>query len=807
MSVTRIFIGPFQRRLFADGLRAALEEDPTLSVTSLLETADIRRHLAAETPTVLILEQDSEGETAHPLPLSPSVAVILISSEGKDAQIALRHLDRTRLRDAIGLAEQSAHPKVISLSAARPAQPPLVLPTFRHEGRSALASVLAWLDAAFALALNGMVTERGGDTGGWGGDLSRLLTQMTDGAEVTPEEEARRFEAMLETPFWQQRFFQTFALEPEEFRAICIGAAPDLDQRFGAAIGLLQNNYAEPRPNASTLAAMTGTPELVGADVTAFLGGRRLLARYGLIRPVPMPAERQGEPQVGYRVAPAVLELILGQHRRAGVGWRLQTAALPALPSLAESLATTFDTLDEPVFTVSPEEDDAAEEMASALLAIGRPVLRADARALATSDDMQDLALRARLLDAVLQIEGLEGATAEAAKLCFKTDLSGLTPGLVLVGGYGLPSGVRPVIPVRIGRPTSEDRIRRWAGAMRDHGVEANDAVAQGLSARLRFRLADIDGVAQLASGRLRAGAESDAETAMLDAAHQVSVRHAPSTVRRPPCVFDWSDIVLPESIASQVQAVPTHVLNGPLVLDDWGYSLRLSYGRGVGALFSGPSGTGKTMSAQVIAKALGVDLMQVELSRCVSKYIGETEKNIDKCFEAAEASSALLLFDEADAIFGKRTEIKDSHDRHANVEVAYLLQRIEAYEGLVILTTNLKANIDTAFLRRLRFVIDFPMPNAAEREAIWTQAIPTSAPCAPDVDVAFLARRLELSGGSIQQIAVNAAFAAASDSGVIEMQHIMTATRAELIKMGMFTAERGLPEPEAGKLIGRQGP
>ena len=195
-----------------------------------------------------------------------------------------------------------------------------------------------------------------------------------------------------------------------------------------------------------------------------------------------------------------------------------------------------------------------------------------------------------------------------------------------------------------------------------------------------------------------------------------------------------------------------------PYTIDTWDFASRLPYGRGVGALFSGPSGTGKTMCAHVIAGALGVELMQVELARCVSKYIGETEKNIDRCFAAAEAASAVLLFDEADAMFGKRTEIKDAHDRHANVEVAYLLQRIEAYEGLVILTTNLRSNIDQAFLRRLRFCVEFAMPSGEDRQRIWQLAIPRAARCGSDVDTAFLARRLPLSGGSIQSIAVNAA-------------------------------------------------
>jgi SpoVK/Ycf46/Vps4 family AAA+-type ATPase len=282
----------------------------------------------------------------------------------------------------------------------------------------------------------------------------------------------------------------------------------------------------------------------------------------------------------------------------------------------------------------------------------------------------------------------------------------------------------------------------------------------------------------------------------VLRAARRLAARHAPETVRRPHCIFGWDDIVLPPKVKRIVQSIPDHVRLGPTVLDTWDFASRLPYGRGVGALFSGPSGTGKTMCAHVIAGALGVELMQVELARCVSKYIGETEKNIDRCFAAAEAASAVLLFDEADAMFGKRTEIKDAHDRHANVEVAYLLQRIEAYEGLVILTTNLRSNIDQAFLRRLRFCVEFAMPTGEDRQRIWQLAIPRAARCGSDVDTAFLARRLPLSGGSIQAIAVNAAFAAAADEAdEISMRHIMAATRAELIKDGMFSAERDLPE------------
>jgi SpoVK/Ycf46/Vps4 family AAA+-type ATPase len=234
-------------------------------------------------------------------------------------------------------------------------------------------------------------------------------------------------------------------------------------------------------------------------------------------------------------------------------------------------------------------------------------------------------------------------------------------------------------------------------------------------------------------------------------------------------------------------------VRDAATVLDQWGFSGQMPYGRGIGALFSGPSGTGKTMAAQAIAKAIDAELYHVDLARIVSKYIGETEKNLDAVFTEAERGAAVLLFDEADALFGKRSDVKDAHDRYANIEVAYLLQRIESFAGLAILTTNFRRNIDQAFLRRFRFTIEFPQPDAAAREAIWQQCLPAEAPRADDLDFRFIARRLELSGGNIRQITVRAAFAAAAENKPIAMKHLVEATRAELVKIGMHQAEREL--------------
>jgi SpoVK/Ycf46/Vps4 family AAA+-type ATPase len=213
--------------------------------------------------------------------------------------------------------------------------------------------------------------------------------------------------------------------------------------------------------------------------------------------------------------------------------------------------------------------------------------------------------------------------------------------------------------------------------------------------------------------------------------------------------------------------------------------------GKGLNALFAGPSGTGKTMGAEVVARDLGLDLYKIDLSTVMSKYVGETEKNLERIFRAARNSNAILFFDEADALFGKRSEVRDAHDRYANVEISYLLQRMEEYDGLVILTSNLSQNMDEAFVRRMHFTVEFPYPEAEDRKRIWEIVFPQQAPLAAGVDFAALAERYRLTGGNIRNIALTAAFLAARDGGVIDMQHLLWATRREFQKMGRLADER----------------
>jgi SpoVK/Ycf46/Vps4 family AAA+-type ATPase len=253
---------------------------------------------------------------------------------------------------------------------------------------------------------------------------------------------------------------------------------------------------------------------------------------------------------------------------------------------------------------------------------------------------------------------------------------------------------------------------------------------------------------------------------------------------------YDWDDIVLPVDHLGQMREICAQMRHRRIVLETWGFDRHLAMGKGINTLFAGPSGTGKTMAAEIIATDLGLELYKVDLSTLVSKYIGETEKNLDKIFIAAGEANAILFFDEADAIFGKRSEVKDAHDRYANIEVGYLLQKMEEYDGVVILATNLRKNIDDAFIRRMHMSIEFPFPEEPDRHRIWQKVFPPEAPLADDVDLTFLARQFKVTGGNIRNIALLSAFLAAEEGKTIGMTQIVRALKREYQKLGKLVTE-----------------
>ena len=295
-------------------------------------------------------------------------------------------------------------------------------------------------------------------------------------------------------------------------------------------------------------------------------------------------------------------------------------------------------------------------------------------------------------------------------------------------------------------------------------------------AARARAQLQASDPSAQITAHDLWAECKERAGTQLEALAQRIVACHG------------WDDIVLPGDVMLQLREIAAQVALRPQVYEAWGFGAKLNRGRGISALFAGPSGTGKTLAAEILASHLDLEMYRIDLSGVVSKYIGETEKNLKRVFDAAEQGGAILFFDEADALFGKRSEVKDSHDRYANIEVNYLLQRMEDYRGLAILATNKKSHLDQAFMRRLRFLVDFPFPDAAQRAQIWQTAFPAQA-ALEQLDYRALGR-LEIPGGNIKNIALNAAFLAADQAQSIRMDHVYRAARREYAKIDKLVSE-----------------
>lgn len=376
---------------------------------------------------------------------------------------------------------------------------------------------------------------------------------------------------------------------------------------------------------------------------------------------------------------------------------------------------------------------------------------------------------------------------------------------IILLSPDAVPCPHRPVERIELSKPPPAEQVQTWKAAL--------GALAERLDGPVRRTAAHFTAspevIASVASEvRRQAEAEPDktrAKPEILDRRladtlwTETRARTRPrldELAQRIESTAGWDDIVLPPRQMEMLKTLASQVRQRVTVYEDWGFGARGRRGIGVNALFTGPSGTGKTLAAEVIGSALGLDVYRIDLSAVVSKWIGETEKNLRRVFDAAEDTSAVLLFDEADAMFGKRSEVKESHDRYANIEVSYLLQRMETYRGLAILTSNMRSHIDQAFLRRLRFLVEFPFPADVERQEIWRRAFPKDAPI-NGLDFARLAQ-LNVPGGSIRNIALNAAFAAADGGARIGMVHVRAAARAEYekIRKPLTDAElRGWPK------------
>lgn len=351
----------------------------------------------------------------------------------------------------------------------------------------------------------------------------------------------------------------------------------------------------------------------------------------------------------------------------------------------------------------------------------------------------------------------------------------------------------KPFINIELPIPAYSLRRRLWEGQWNGDSTLAADVDLGDLAGKFRLTGGQIRDVVALARNlaQSRDPGNELVTTQDLYTACRKQFRGTLSTLaRKIQPKYDWHDIILPKDQMGQLREICGYVKYYHTVYGDWGFDRKLSTGKGLNVLFAGPSGTGKTMAAEIIASELGLDLYKIDLAAIVSKYIGETEKNLDRIFREGQTSNAILFFDEADALFGKRSEVRDSHDRYANIEMAYLLQKMDEYEGAVILATNLRKNMDEAFARRMHFAVEFPIPEEADRYRIWQNIFPREAPLATENDLSFLARQFKITGGNIKNIALSAAFLAAQDGRCITMENIIWATKREYQKMGKLCTE-----------------
>lgn len=570
-------------------------------------------------------------------------------------------------------------------------------------------------------------------------------------------------------------------LSPFERRLIAAAASAVIDPAFGATLADLGR---------SALDFGLALRAFEGAHWTATLPGG------------PLRSWRVLEPAAGPHLlaAPLVLDerilhLLLGLDetdvRVSNLARRLRGGAplSRSQETVAQEIAECWDgALQSPGCpAVLLQGASRAEGRAVALAAaakFGSEAWVVDAAALAGAESSgwrrlweREALLRAAVL--VVEAEPAEAAPPEAQRLAEQLR------GPVILAGGRWSRGARARRVFEIAAPSAEDRVAWWREALGEHAAALNGTLEK---AALQFRLTPEE---TIEAGReaLADGAAPTPAT-FWSACRRIGRADLEALAERIEPRARRSDLVLPALQTRVLGDVVAAARQQHTVAERWGFAEKSARGLGLTALFAGPSGTGKTMAAEILAGELGLDLYRIDLSSVVSKYIGETEKNLRRVFDAADHSGALLLFDEADALFGKRSEVRDSHDRYANIEVGYLLQRMEAYRGLAILTTNMRQSLDEAFLRRLRFVVNFPFPDAGARQQIWQHVLPEQTPRGK-LDWTSLAR-LNIAGGSIRNIALGAAVLAAEDGGALEMRHLARAARTECMKL-----ERSLADSE----------
>ncbi len=636
--------------------------------------------------------------------------------------------------------------------------------------------------------------------------ISRIKSRI-----ATRVEESRRRGVSLRL----DRLARAFDLSPLDISILLVCLAPEIDLRYERLYAYLQDDVTRKWPGVDLVL------NLLAPSLDARIEARRRffrdapLMRHHLLDMAADPSLsnppllgrylRPDERITGYLLDSDDIDSRLYPHVRPVMPGRLlQDLPFPAdfksrLALLAKNSAEDGRGM---VFYFQGALGVGRRSMAEALCRqMGTGLLVVDGKALRASDESAfheavDLVVReARLQDASIYWNGFD----DLAALEDHGPLKMLMRGLDSLGGVSFLAGNIPWEPfggegslpflrVEFPLPSYSQRVDLWASVLDGNGDILPDVDFNVLAGRFRLSGGQIRAAAATARSLARwrdpdSGRISAAD--LYEACRRQSNRRLSALARKIAPVHTWDDIVLPPDRLEQLREICGSIRCRARVYSEWGFDKKLSMGKGLNVLFAGPSGTGKTMAAEIMAGTLGLELYKIDLSTVVSKYIGETEKNLAKIFDEAETSNAILFFDEADALFGRRSEIRDSHDRYANIEVSYLLQRMEEYKGVVILATNLRKNMDEAFVRRMHFTVEFPFPGIEDRRRIWEGIWPERTPRSPDLDLEFMARRFEIAGGNIRNIALAAAFLAADDGGKVTMEHLIRATRREFQKMG----------------------
>ncbi|HEU0033692.1 MAG TPA: AAA family ATPase [Kofleriaceae bacterium] len=636
-------------------------------------------------------------------------------------------------------------------------------------------------------------------------DEARRASEPARAADEFPEAEriaeaARRLRADLEAIPESRlaRLARVCGLDWLDVRIVAVLLAPELDGELERGYMYALDDFTKKRPDLRFVARLiAGTePKVIDRVLTRF-DETAPLRRFGLVVVTPgdMPSQmrpvRLADRVVAYfRDHDPVDELVRGVVR---TGRQVALDDIVMAPELVGQIERALEDPHARLLLVGPDGSGRCLVVEAVLARAGREVLHVDLAGIVAdgliAERIAAAVREAALRDAALILDASGLAVDDTPRAVIQAIAASVRdasfPVIFVFDKHPgwLVRGVADLVELEVPSPTYRERLALWSRALSGRVDEPD---LETVASRYHFTGATIRHAARRAvsTAQLR-GVDRVSLDDLGDAARLMFSHRLGTMAQRIPTGFQWSDLVLPPDTLEGLREIVMFARFKPFLLEDWGFSAKLPYGRGVSAILAGPPGTGKTMVAQLLAKEIGYDLYRIDLSQVVNKYIGETEKNLARIFDEAEHSHAVLFFDEADSLFAKRTNVSSANDRYANLEVNYLLQRMETFDGVTLLATNLEQGLDEAFKRRVRFTVQFELPGQAERRALWRSMFPPKVPLAANIDWDLIARQFEMAGGYIKKAALRAALIAAESRRPITTEDLLNAGRHEYREMG----------------------